>query len=955
MSNVLLTADYHIHDYRAHNLFDDPKFRLNQFTKLTDRLIEIAVENQCKAVIIAGDVLHVASPRPYVVNFARAEIGRLASVVPVYMTNGQHEYDSRTNMTGEHTLLQVFNDIPNVHYIQEGREVIGGATFQFCGWTPDQDLSHIQPADVLIGHATVLNAKITQGNTIITHGQDFDASKFKLCVMGDIHRHQQLGNILIPGVPIQHSFGDHHDVGVCILDTNTLEWTRVPTIVKGKWDFLQLITTNDPQGDDEYVVTKPLPTSDGKTVGDVHKSLDIHEIIEKCIEDSGLRGVHTEVLQRYQVNTDKSIDMKFFLVNMKIQNYQSIDLLEFSFQDGITVINGLNGTGKSTLVNAIRACLTGEWSPRDDMTINESFVELDLTLNYQGINYRIVRGWENNGYLNFYIGDLENKIETENQTATKERIIQSLPFTKPEYMKLMFHDQTRPKFLSSYNYAGRVDLVTNLLGLHVVEDYQAIATDLRRAPAEEIKRLGIEKGGLTVFVQSAVVGDTSLGQIDEYVEQLGVYKDLFNKIKAISSEKSKIAQIVSEITLNNNMITKSTYDPRDALLEIPNVDNLKAEKVVIEQDLLQVNNEIGQVSNELSQARNAVVNAERDITAAKNKLSTLVVGNCYTCSSPLNEEKVIDLRKTLDDDVSKHSSTVVLINMSVETLNTKLASLEDKRNKLASRKDELVSEIANSDSIRLRKDNAVKMQNQVKFLEDNNNALNLRKLEHESTITIALNAIPDEFKVDGQLTISESSVQEKISSFESKIHTINAMKELADKVNRAKSDIEKLDQSIAEHQAIVDNYDSYIKLMSPKGVVIHSVLSKISELWTNDQYLIKAYKTKVNGDTVPDFSMSYFNGKFWVSYEKCSGGQKVVCDLYLLNCLISLIGGVGFLIFDETFKEADHPNLTNIVELLKDTQSNSTMIISHELNFPYNDHLITTSFENGLTSYNLVS
>ena len=52
------------------------------------------------------------------------------------------------------------------------------------------------------------------------------------------------------------------------------------------------------------------------------------------------------------------------LEQLKIDGYGILWDLQIEFEPGVTVIYGLNGTGKTTLMNFIRACLYG-FQPRN--------------------------------------------------------------------------------------------------------------------------------------------------------------------------------------------------------------------------------------------------------------------------------------------------------------------------------------------------------------------------------------------------------------------------------------------------------------------------------------------------------------------------------------------------------------------------------------------------------------
>jgi DNA repair exonuclease SbcCD nuclease subunit len=158
MAKVLITADIHINDYRNHNLFDNPEFRLHQFKKLSQRLVSIIQERpEIEAVIIAGDFLHVAAPRPYVTNKAFEFLSNIAERCPVYLTHGQHDIDTRRTGIAENTLLSLCNHNKDVYYLHKESVTLGGCEFYFLGWVPntEEEFANLERkggTDVLIGH-----------------------------------------------------------------------------------------------------------------------------------------------------------------------------------------------------------------------------------------------------------------------------------------------------------------------------------------------------------------------------------------------------------------------------------------------------------------------------------------------------------------------------------------------------------------------------------------------------------------------------------------------------------------------------------------------------------------------------------------------------------------------------------------------------------------------------------
>jgi DNA repair exonuclease SbcCD ATPase subunit len=199
-----------------------------------------------------------------------------------------------------------------------------------------------------------------------------------------------------------------------------------------------------------------------------------------------------------------------------------------------------------------------------------------------------------------------------------------------------------------------------------------------------------------------------------------------------------------------------------------------------------------------------------------------------------------------------------------------------------------------------------------------------------------------------------NNLEEKLSNLSSRLSEINAVKNQAARLTELKNSIDKAKKEsilVSEQLELVeqvkDNLSVYRKLMDANGPIMRSLLTSVSELLTSDTIRVRAHKQLVNKEIRPDFGVDLkVKGHGWVSYDDLSGGQKAISDLTILEKLVKLAGGVGLLIFDETFKSLDNENLETAVDLLKSLQCHSTFIISHEQVFPYWDVTIQTKVDN---------
>jgi hypothetical protein len=836
MSNVLITGDVHLHDYRNHNLFDDPRFRLNQFDKLAQRLVNLAIGSKAEALIIAGDFLHVANPRPYIVNAAFEFLDTLTTQMDVYLTHGQHDYDSRTSMEGQHTLLTLCNRIPKVYYVHKDSREIAGRTFYFLGWEPNWSkmVREIPSCDVLIGHAQPGEVKVGQRGLYMYGGESVpsDWNIFSLAFLGDIHYHQNRDNWVIPGTPIQHSFNDDPNVGVVLLDTELLTWKRLPTIVLKHWEFLQFIVTDDVIKD-KFVVTRPKTTTiTAKFQEKLERSLDTMAVIQGAIEEAELEELHTELLGSVSKDVRAEVNLNFAIERIKIQNFRSIADFEWeNVNEGVKLVSGRNGTGKSSLVSALMFALTGDGSARNLTQNGKKNMFVEVTFLYGQLRHTIRRGWSTtSGKLQYFINDEE--IPAENQRALTQKINENLPFLG--FSDLFYHEQDRPGFLASYNYTSRVDLVSRVLGLKIVNELQQAALNK------------------TVLVDQ--------------------------KLTSLREKLASATSVADQESLVDFSIMETIDDGNEENLQ----QLKKATKTLLDQEATRY---ISSVQREASLA-GGIKRATTTIAQIEAKRQAVNEQTCYTCGQRISGKELGKVSEEIDSELRRTEEELSFNSEELNQLRITIKESQETSAKIESKYESLTSKL--SDLVLARKQ-------------------------------------------------------------------VESLRSLKDSIDKAKKTCILINDEIDGVMEVKEQLDAYRKLMSANGVIMRSLLSSVSELLTSDTIRVRAYRELVNGELRPDFGVDMsIPGQGWIAYDELSGGQKTVSDLTILEKLVRLVGGVGLLVFDETFKYLDNENLELVVELIKSMQCHSTFIISHAEGFPYWDLAVQTKVDNtGYTSYTL--
>lgn len=830
MSKILITGDVHINDFRSHNLFGDSRFRLKQFIKLAQRIVNISKDQDADTLVIAGDFLHVCSPRPYIVNTAFEFLDIITEHMDVYLTHGQHDYDARALIEGENTLLTICERIPKVHYLHKQSVNIEGINFYFLGWEPNWNeyVRSMPSADVLVGHASPTDVSIGQHGNKTYGGVDLhNGLPFRIAFLGDIHYHQTRDNWVIPGTPIQHSFNDKPEVGIISFNPRNFDWVQIPTICRGSWDFLQMVIT-DELSDNPFVVTRRKTTTQSEDFKrEIEGSIDVLQVIQTEVERNDLVELHEQLMNHIPKEVRDDVVLDFSIDHVKITNFRSIEEFEWNKVDKeVNLLVGENGAGKTSLVSAIMFGLTGEGDARRLTRIGSKKMEIELDVTYGGLQHTIRRGWSGSGKTQYLING-ENQ-DAENQKELKKRIESNLKFLK--MMDLVYHQQDSPGFLASYNYSARVELISRVLGLKILDE-------LHQAAQQKI--VGVER-------------------------ELSTLREKLASVTAVVEQESLVDFSIME-----------TFDDATET-------NLQVLRDRIQETLEEERDKYQKASKAEATLTSRLERATSDVSKAYNRRKRLCLKECYTCGQSIGEQEYKTLLSSVEEEITERNEEILNIQRELDTLE--------------------------------------KISNEL-----------VKKLESRL-----------------------AEIQVRLGEFSSKRQQAKSLQKLKIAIDEAKKKATELDEELCELKKRKDTLLSYKKLMEANGLIMRALLTEVSSILSSESIQVRAFKTLVSGELRPDFGVDMNVKGNWISYDELSGGQKTVADLAILEKLISIVGGIGLLVFDETFHDLDLTNLEKVVDLLKGMQCRTTFIISHTENFPYYDAQIQASMdENGATTYSI--
>lgn len=886
---VLVTSDIHIDDYRLYNV--SHRSRLNQFYTLMDQIKLLKDRLNSEYIVIAGDIINKPVNPPHVNRVLMDFLDFLSKEFKdVYVILGQHDLWLRGGQDWTSslvTLLSSWKD--NIHYVNGEYIQFEDRTAFFSDYSFKKSvIAPDRHVDAFFSHVTLPLGMIK--------GQEIDESNFDLGMFGDIHAHVDLGKLHSIGTPVQvgRTETQTHTIGVWDTDSNTFE--RVPI-----YGLPKILPTNDRDqvGPNEelntyfYYKDNSVRVTESEEIK-IDTELDIHQLISDAVRSLNLDDIHSDVVSR---SNYIPIDFSFTPIELEVHNIRSCKYFKYNFKEGITYIHGTVGSGKSTVINCILDALVGV-NLKDRITYGESEASNSLTLGYGGHIYKIVR--HSHQMDQFFVDG--NEVRANSGRSIDQEINESLPFI--QYADSFFFGAWQREILGDLKPKRRVELLSKYYQLDLTQEYLNVASVNRDQLKNQVKLTEVNLRDLDVELRSYqsqsseienqisnginLTESESLNRIDQLTQSLSQYE----KNQRLKSDIEKI-KISRESTLRS-------------------IDNLTIDRVKLDQ----INSEI----EVLEGKRGEMEQIKRDYDVyfqEKSKLEWQLQVNkesssskiCPTCKRPFDQEHQED-----------HTQKVA-------ELESRLANLTVPDIEMFYRWQRVLDS----------------KSSESRTLSQSVNRLNQLGKELEK-----LDQSIESIEID-EINLDPIQVANELSVLRLWIDLLHRRKASLDKVQTLTVERDKIQSDLNELNSQLEKWEKYIEVLQFDGPIVTSILEKLTDRMSNEQFKFKTLSYKKNGKSVADLSVMFNNSGHWTTYEDCSTGQRCLCDTYFISKLITYSGMV---MFDEFFSNVDDMTLDPLFEIIRSINSKYIVICSHSNNVTDIDHRIRVTLdENGISQY----
>ena len=230
-------------------------------------------------------------------------------------------------------------------------------------------------------------------------------------------------------------------------------------------------------------------------------------------------------------------------------SYRDTVELDFSSFE-LACISGHNGAGKSSLLDAITWTLFGEARGKSSEVVNihadVKAAEVALTFAYEGNIYRVQRTLPRNKstVLEFQVqdGDTWRPLTEKTTRDTQARIEQTLRLDYETFVNASFFLQGHADQFTQQNASRRKDVLSNILGLEIWEEYKNRTAQKRKSIEREVDEIDGRIAEIETELGEEQARRARLAELESGLERL---------TSARAAQESALENIRRNVTLLN--------------------------------------------------------------------------------------------------------------------------------------------------------------------------------------------------------------------------------------------------------------------------------------------------------------------------------------------------------------------------------------------------------------------
>lgn len=644
--------------------------------------------------------------------------------------------------------------------------------------------------------------------------------------------------------------------------------------------------------------------------------------------------------------------------SVQLQNFISHSNTSLKLDNGLTIFIGHNGSGKSSVIDAITFALYGQHSRKSNKNLvkrgsNNSLVEVGISL--KGRRFKIVRASNVSGHLvNAKLVEIKKDGDVDIVSGERKQFAESVAdevskILGLDYSKLNVAAVVQQGELNAIIQAQPrefKELINSLFGLDRLDVAYDSMKDVIQFFRNELRnKIGYDDSEISrvdmELQETKKVYEEARGVLSGLEEEKRYLKNEIVEVEHVIEEQgplhSKIVELASMKTALLNYIKNEKKKMEEEISEKTELVKNAAQYLLVVKDKEQIESKLEEVRNALSSLDRKLESVNSDIGRIEALIEVggklqVVDGKCPLCDSPVSkiDKPLIDVDH-YKEDLKKKKEELTDLNAEKKSL-----KLEEK----LYRKKEL--EISSAESF--LQNNDIESANDIKILEK-------ELLEKKYTlveIPSNLNAIeePQKLALDNYSKDLTSKIlhllketrnfdNEKYEQLKDKHKELVAKQleleehvgEYKSKFERAKDECSKLENVIKE----LNKASKYVKMlevirnnvynrdgtvgMSLRTWALKTISKKASEYTAMFNMSISRLQLTEKARAV---SIECYGRSGAIDMESLSGGEKVAIALALRLGIAYVMGSgkLDFIILDEPTTHLDEERRKSLVRII---------------------------------------
>jgi exonuclease SbcC len=296
---------------------------------------------------------------------------------------------------------------------------------------------------------------------------------------------------------------------------------------------------------------------------------------------------------------------------IRLSNFKCYEDADLRLDVGVTVIHGLNGSGKSSLLEACFFALYGSKALDETLdevvTIGAEETTVELWFTHDGESYHIqreIRSRDGDARTTKCVLDGEDR-SIDGATDVRNFVTELLRMDTEAFLNCAYVRQGEVNKLINADPSTRQDMLDDLLQLGTLEEYRQRASQARVG----VGRVRDDKQG-------------ALSEVEDQIEAKAE-KNLHNRLNDLESEKAEIEGEIDRYEKNREQAVE-TRDEAEAVLD--EYEQKQEELKSLESDIDDLRDQIGETEREREQLADRIEQRTETLSERRNRRDQLLDG-----------------------------------------------------------------------------------------------------------------------------------------------------------------------------------------------------------------------------------------------------------------------------------------------------------------------------------------